>query len=120
MITVKFVRDDSRRITGVFMNGHAGYSEEGSDIVCAGASTLIYTLANSLETICGLSTDDSSNIVPGKDVSAEVTIPRWVFADEARSDRAQVIAETIRTGFITLASSVNGDGEQYINIIEDN
>ncbi|MBO4242523.1 MAG: ribosomal-processing cysteine protease Prp [Clostridiales bacterium] len=120
MITVKFVRDDSRRITGVFMNGHAGYSEEGSDIVCAGASTLIFTLANSLETVCGLKTEDSSNIVEGEDVSAEVTIPQWIFADDKVSDRAQVIAETIHTGFITLAASVNGEGEQYINIIEDN
>jgi len=102
------------------MNGHAGYGKAGTDIVCAGASTLIYTLANSLEVICGLKTEDSSNIVEGDDVSAEVTIPQWIFSDEARSDRAQVIAETIRIGFMDLASSVNADGEQYINIIEDN
>ena len=29
--------------------GHAGYAEQGKDIVCAGVSTLAYTLINNLD-----------------------------------------------------------------------
>ncbi|MBP5180658.1 MAG: ribosomal-processing cysteine protease Prp [Clostridiales bacterium] len=122
MITVRIVRDNTRKVTGVFVNGHSGYAEEGSDIVCAGASTLVYTLANSLEKICGIDTDHSTRIAEdmgdGK-VSAEIIIPETRFRDEGAADRAQVIMETVVTGFMTLASSVNKDGNRYINIIEE-
>ncbi len=122
MITVKIVRDPGRRITGVFMSGHAGYAEEGSDIICAGASTLIYTLANSLERICGIDAQGISKIREDGgdgDVRAEIVIPYGTLSDVAADDRAAVVAETVYTGLISLASSVNADGIKYIDIIED-
>ncbi len=122
MITVKIVRDRTRRITGVFMSGHAGYAEEGSDIICAGASTLIYTLANSLERICGVDAQKISRInedTGDGDVSAEIIIPYGTFTEKTADERAAVVAETVYTGFISLASSVNADGIKYINITED-
>ncbi len=122
MITVKIVRDRTRRITGVFMSGHAGYAEEGSDIICAGASTLIYTLANSLERICGVDAQEISRInedTGDGDVSAEIIIPYGTFTEKTADERAAVVAETVYTGFISLASSVNADGIKYINITED-
>ena len=119
MITVKIVRDTARRITGVFMSGHAEYTEEGPDIVCAGASVLIYTLANAIETICGINAEDISRIVPGEDVSAEVIIPYERLKDEKSKERASVIADTIHTGFVTLAADANEDGIRYIELIED-
>ena len=122
MITVKIVRDRTRRITGVFMSGHAGYAEEGSDIICAGASTLIYTLANSLERICGVDAQNISRInedTGDGDVSAEIIIPYGTFTEKTADERAAVVAETVYTGFISLASSVNADGIKYINITED-
>lgn len=39
----------------ITMDGHAGYAEQGKDIVCAAASILLYTLADTLkrfESIC--------------------------------------------------------------------
>ncbi|MCQ2516343.1 MAG: ribosomal-processing cysteine protease Prp [Saccharofermentans sp.] len=122
MITVRIVRDSSRRVTGIFLNGHSGYAEVGSDIVCAGASTLVYTLANSLERICGLDTEYSTRIAEDMgdgNVSAEIVIPDGRIRDKAAQDRAQVIMETIVLGFISLAESVNGDGEKYVNIVEE-
>ncbi len=122
MITVKIVRDRTRKITGVFMSGHAGYAEEGSDIICAGASTLIYTLANSLERICGVDAQKISRInedTGDGDVSAEIIIPYGTFTEKTADERAAVVAETVYTGFISLASSVNADGIKYINITED-
>ncbi len=122
MITVRIVRDNSRKVTGLFVNGHSGYAEEGSDIICAGASTLVYTLANSLERICGIDTKYSTRIAEDKgdgNVSAEIILPDGRFRDEAAKDRAQVIMETMILGFMTLAQSVNQDGNRYINIIEE-
>lgn len=34
---------------GITMSGHAGYAPHGQDIVCAGVSTLIQTLVQSIE-----------------------------------------------------------------------
>lgn len=42
------VKVDIKNYT-VTMRGHADFAENGKDIVCAGASTLLYTLANTLE-----------------------------------------------------------------------
>ena len=123
MITVKVVRDNTRRVTGVFVSGHAGYAEEGPDIVCAGASTLVYTLANSLERICGIDTEHSTRIAEDMgdgNVSAEIVIPEGRFRDEGAADRAQVIMETIVLGFISLAASVNRDGKMYLKVSEEN
>lgn len=106
----------------MFMSGHAGYAEEGSDIICAGASTLIYTLANSLERICGVDAQKISRInedTGDGDVSAEIIIPYGTFTDKTADECAAVVAETVYTGFISLASSVNADGIKYINITED-
>ena len=117
MITITFVKDENRKITGLFMEGHAGYAEEGSDIVCAGASTLLYTAVNALDSICGyqdiarIHEDDGDG-----DVHAEVIVPADGIA--ARAETAQVIMRTCEVGFITLASSVNIDGNRYVEIIE--
>ncbi len=106
----------------MFMSGHAGYAEEGSDIICAAASILVYTLANSLERICGVDAQSISKIKEDSgdgDVRAEIVIPYGTFADTGADDRAAVVADTIYTGFTTLATSVNANGMKYINIIQD-
>ena len=41
--------DDQRRIREFELSGHAGYAEEGHDIVCAGVSALSIAAANGLE-----------------------------------------------------------------------
>jgi len=55
MVTVTYRRTTlpkGKLIYRLEADGHAGYAEEGKpDIVCAGVSTLFYTLANFLELI---------------------------------------------------------------------
>lgn len=36
---------------GIKMSGHANYAKEGQDIVCAGVSTLVQTLIESIENL---------------------------------------------------------------------
>lgn len=119
MIKVRIDRDKSRNIVGIHMAGHAGYAEEGSDIVCSAASILLYTAANSLEIICGM--QDTAVIVPDDgsgDVRGSVAIKPTT--DAEAFNRAQVVMATIETGLISLATSVNTDGNRYIEITEGN
>ena len=66
MITAAFERDQKGSIRSFRVSGHSGYAEAGSDIICAGASTLVYTLANALERICGIDTEYSTRIEEDK------------------------------------------------------
>ena len=60
--------DAAGRITGVSVKGHSGYAEEGSDIVCAGISTLLITIDQALCSLVGLSPIEHG----GEDGFAEV------------------------------------------------
>ena len=42
----------TRSDSGITVEGHAGYAPRGQDIVCAGVSTLVQTLVESLEAFC--------------------------------------------------------------------
>lgn len=48
MILVSF-RKKENKLYGFSCVGHAGYAEEGEDIVCAGVSALVINTVNSLE-----------------------------------------------------------------------
>lgn len=50
MIEVRYLKTD-RGFEEFHLEGHAEYGELGKDIVCAGVSTLAYTLLASLESI---------------------------------------------------------------------
>lgn len=54
MINVTFIRKDDV-ICGFISEGHAGYAEEGEDIVCSAVSVLTLNTCNALETL----TEDS-------------------------------------------------------------
>jgi len=50
-VNIYVKKDDS--YTGFSLEGHSGYAESGSDIVCAGLSVLAINTANSIEVIAG-------------------------------------------------------------------
>ncbi|MBR2406109.1 MAG: ribosomal-processing cysteine protease Prp [Clostridia bacterium] len=41
------------RLCGFEIQGHAGYAEQGRDIVCAAVSSAAYLTANTLTEVCG-------------------------------------------------------------------
>ena len=47
---IVYVKDT--KYTGLKVSGHAKFSEEGKDIVCAAVSVLTINLANSIESFC--------------------------------------------------------------------
>ena len=50
MINVTIFRDSSDEYRGLSLVGHAGYAEEGEDIVCAAISILVINTMNAIET----------------------------------------------------------------------
>ena len=50
MINVSIYKNADNLITGFKLSGHAGYSEHGSDVVCAAVSALVINTINSIDT----------------------------------------------------------------------
>lgn len=48
-------------LTGFEIKGHSGYSEAGSDIICAAVSSAAYMAANTITEIIGLQADITLN-----------------------------------------------------------
>ncbi len=60
MITVTFNCSDNL-ISGFTISGHSGFSEEGSDIVCAAVSSAAYMAANTITEILHIDADVTEN-----------------------------------------------------------
>lgn len=58
MIKVTIYQSSEEEITGFFIQGHAGYAERGSDIVCAAVSVLAQNTVNSIDRF----TEDSFSV----------------------------------------------------------
>ncbi len=54
MITIKLTKNKKSQITGFTVSGHSGYSEQGTDIVCAAVTTAVMTTVNGLTDVVGL------------------------------------------------------------------
>lgn len=54
MININIGKDLAGNITGFVVKGHAGYAEEGSDIVCSAISAIAYTAVGAIDEIIGL------------------------------------------------------------------
>jgi uncharacterized protein len=60
MIRVTIQRNSDGRILSAEMKGHAGYADEGFDIVCAAVSILVQNAVNSVEALCHVELDTTS------------------------------------------------------------
>ena len=117
MITVTIRRNREGEINMIRVNGHAGYAEEGSDIICAGVSTLVYTAIGAIETLCEgsdfyeIRPDPAGSSMP----EAEIRFP--VLADEVRRKTAAIILETAGIGLLQLEQTIRDDyGNQYLRV----
>lgn len=60
MIKAKFLKKNDKLIA-VTLKGHSGYAEEGSDIVCASATTLSCTIGDGIVNVLGVKADCSAS-----------------------------------------------------------
>lgn len=91
MIRISLHRS-GEKITGFECKGHAGYAQEGSDIVCAAVSVLTTTCINALESVAG--------VEPAVEV-AEGYMKAQLPASSSHD--AQIILQCMRQGLSDLA-----------------
>lgn len=117
MIIVTIRRDCTGNIRHIQANGHADFANEGSDIICSGVSTLIYTAIGAIQELCGA--EDFYRIIEDRDSEsipfAEINLPD--LDSEDRNRTAQTILRTVEIGLIQIEASVSEQyGNQYVKI----
>lgn len=118
MIIVDIHKDFSGRIRSISVSDHSGYADSGSDIICAGASVLMYTAIGAIQELCGI--DDFYRIIEGSDEDStplsEIVLPVSALSGE-QLHVSQIILHTVEIGYMQLEESVKADyGNQYIRV----
>ena len=120
MIIVEVHKEISGQIRSLSVSDHSGYAEAGSDIICAGASTLVYTAIGAIQDLCGQ--EDFYRIEEAADEDSipfsEIVMSGLALSEE-QFRTSQIILQTIVIGFMQLEESVNTQyGNQFIRVTE--
>lgn len=106
MITVE-IRKSNGEYVGFSSKGHAGYAEEGYDIVCAAVSVLTVNTINSIEKF----TDDAFK------AEAADGMVRWKFTELPLSKEAKLLMDALVLGLEDIQENY---GKKYLKIIKNN
>ena len=107
MITINIVRDKSGFIWQYIVDGHAGFAEEGSDIICSAVSTVAYTGINALEELVGIK---NYGIEKGYMICS---VPTDISPE--LKEKVSIILETIVVGFKQLQLTY----EDYVSVLDE-
>ncbi len=107
MLRVKLKKNKAGAYQGFTCSGHTGFSERGTDIVCAGVSALTQTAVLALERLLELA------------VEVQVDYPKGfldcTWADEPRlTEKISLVVETMRLGI----EEIQNQYAQYVEISE--
>ena len=100
-----FTEDD--RITGFSVSGHSGYSEAGSDIVCAAITAVVTMAEATINDVCGAKAK-----VRVKEADARITLTLPASCDEEESVQA------VLAGMMLTLCSLRDDYSDYIEVLE--
>jgi len=95
------------RITGFSVSGHSGYSEAGSDIVCAAISAVVTMAEATINDVCGAKAK-----VRVKDEDARVTLMLPASCDEEETVQA------VLSGMLVTLLSFREQYPDYIEVLE--
>ena len=98
---------ESDRITGFSISGHSGYSEAGSDIVCAAISAVVAMTEATVNDICGAKAK-----VRVKDEQARITLTLPASCDEEDSVQA------VLAGMLLYLCNLRDEYPDYIEVLE--
>lgn len=104
MITVE-IRKSGEEYAGFSSKGHAGYAEEGYDIICAAVSVLTVNTINSIEKF----TDDAFK------AEAADGMVRWKFTKLPLSKEAKLLMDSLVSGLEDIQETY---GKKYIKIVK--
>ncbi|NLD46342.1 MAG: ribosomal-processing cysteine protease Prp [Clostridiaceae bacterium] len=106
MIKISIIRNDEGFIREFTVKGHAGYAEEGSDIICSAVSVLAYTAAGALKEMAGI--DGYTE----KHGFMKCTVPADISGPE--KEKAEIILETIVLGFKQIEHSY----KKFVSVLD--
>ena len=95
------------RITGFSVSGHSGYSEAGSDIVCAAVSAVVTMAEATINDVCGAKAK-----VRVKEEDARVTLTLPASCDE--EDTVQAVL----AGMMLYLCNLREEYPDYIEVLE--
>ena len=99
MITAVLYREGSN-LTGCRIEGHSGWANAGSDIVCAAVSILGCTCVNALESVCGVIPEITEYNEKNGVLAFE--LPEMT---ESENEKAQILMGALRQGLSDLADA---------------
>lgn len=97
---------DRRGIFSISAQGHTGYAEQGSDVVCAAISTLMQALQVGLQDVLEMESIK---------IESDPSVPRMSFVWDSGDAAGQIIAETIFLSLDAVANSYPG----YVEVVEE-
>ena len=95
------------RITGFSVSGHSGYSEAGSDIVCAAISACVAMAEATINDVCGAKAK-----VRVKEEQARITLTLPTSCDEEEAVQA------VLSGMMLTLIGMREDYPDYIEVLE--
>ncbi len=108
MIRIVISRNSAGSIASIRINGHSGYAEEGSDIICSAVSVTAYTAGGALEDLAGLKNCYSEG-------NGHMTIRLPVDMDDQQTKTAAIIMETTAIGFKQIGLSYG----KYVSVMDE-
>jgi len=103
MLEIAFRRDSRERLSSVFADGHAGWAEDGEDIVCAAASAILQAAWMGLAEHAHVEVTAERN-------KGRLSL-RWPEADRDRIDLIAIVA----TAELALAQ-IAGQYEKHVRV----
>ena len=98
---------ENDRINGFSISGHSGYSEAGTDIVCAAISAVVTMAEATINDVCGAKAK-----VRVKNEDARITLTLPASCDEEESVQA------VLAGMMIYLCSLRDDYPDYIEVLE--
>jgi len=99
---------DEDRITGFSVSGHSGYSEAGSDIVCAAISAVVTMAEATINDVCGA----KAKVRVREQENARITLTLPASCDEEESVQA------VLAGMMLTLCSMRDDYPDNIEVLE--
>ena len=106
MTRCEFFTEDER-ITGFSVSGHSGYSEEGSDIVCAAISAVVTMAEATINDVLGAK---AKVRVKNEDARVSLTLPASCDEEDA--------VQAVLAGMLLTLCSMRDDYPDYIEVLE--
>ena len=100
-------RRENERICGFSVSGHSGYSEAGTDIVCAAISAVVGMTEATINDVCG-----GKAKVRVKEEDARITLTLPTVCEEEDSIQA------VLTGLMVYLCGLRDEYPDYIEVLE--